>query len=73
MKLKRGDKVKVISGDERGQSGKVLQVDWEKSRVIVERVNMVKRHQKPRGQGVQSGIIEKEAPIHISNVKKIED
>ena len=58
----------VIAGDDKGKTGRVLSVDDEKQRVVVEKVNFVKRHTKARRQGVQSGIIEKEAPIHLSNV-----
>ncbi len=68
--IKKGDRVKVVAGKKKnkGQIGVVLSVDRDKQRVIVEKLNMVKRHQKA-GQGTkQGGIIEKEAPIHISNV-----
>jgi len=58
----------VIAGDDRGKTGKVLKVLLEKNRVIVEKVNFIKRHTKPRGQKVQGGILEREAPIHVSNV-----
>ena len=57
-----------IAGDDKGKVGKVLSVDDEKNRLIVEKVNFVKRHTKARKQGVQSGIVEREAPIHVSNV-----
>jgi len=68
MKIRKGDVVMVIAGDDKGKTGRVLAVDAEKQRVVVERVNFVKRHTKARKQGVQSGIIEKEAPLHLSNV-----
>ena len=68
MKIRKGDTVQVISGNERGKTGRVLSVDEAKQRVTVERLNMVKRHTKARSRGAQSGIIEKEAPIHVSNV-----
>ena len=73
VKIRKGDTVAVIAGDDKGtidhpRLGRVLSVDEEKQRVVVERVNMVKRHTKARRQGVQSGIVEKEAPIHMSNV-----
>jgi large subunit ribosomal protein L24 len=58
----------VIAGDDKGKTGRVLAVDEIKQRVIVEKVNFVKRHTKARKQGAQSGIIEKEAPVHMSNV-----
>jgi large subunit ribosomal protein L24 len=68
MKIRKGDVVMVIAGDDKGKTGRVLAVDAEKQRVVVEKVNFVKRHTKARKQGVQSGIIEKEAPLHVSNV-----
>jgi len=68
IKIRKGDTVIVISGDDKGKTGRVLSVDAERQRVIVEKVNFVKRHTKPRGQGQQGGILEKEAPIHVSNV-----
>jgi len=64
----RNDQVIVIAGDDRGKTGRVLKVLREESRVIVEKVNFIKRHTKPRGQKIQGGILEREAPIHISNV-----
>jgi large subunit ribosomal protein L24 len=68
IKIRKGDTVQVISGNERGKTGRVLAVNDVTQRVTVEKLNMVKRHTKARKQGAQSGIIEKEAPIHISNV-----
>ena len=68
IKIRRGDTVMVIAGDDKGKTGRVLSVDAEKHRVIVEKVNFVKRHTKPKGQGQQGGILEKEAPVHLSNV-----
>jgi large subunit ribosomal protein L24 len=68
IKIRKGDMVQVISGDDRGRVGRVLSVDEVKQRVLVEKVNFVKRHSKARRQNVQGGIIEKEAPIHLSNV-----
>jgi large subunit ribosomal protein L24 len=68
IKIRKGDNVIVVAGDDKGRTGRVLSVDAEKQRVIVEKVNFVKRHTKPRGQGQQGGILEKEAPVHISNV-----
>lgn len=68
LKIRKGDTVVVIAGDDKGKTGRVLSVDEEKRRVVVEKVNLVKRHTKARRQGMQSGIIEKEAPIHLSNV-----
>jgi len=68
MKIRKGDTVQVIAGDDKGKTGRVLSVDEVKQRVVIEKVNLVKRHTKARRQGTQSGIIEKEAPIHLSNV-----
>jgi len=68
IKIRKGDTVMVIAGDDKGKTGRVLSVDAVKRRVIIEKVNFVKRHTKPRGQGQQGGILEKEAPLAISNV-----
>jgi len=68
LKLRKGDIVTVIAGDDKGKTGRVLSVDETKLRVIVEKINFVKRHTKARGQNQQGGILEKEAPIHLSNV-----
>jgi large subunit ribosomal protein L24 len=64
----RNDQVVVIAGDDRGKTGRVLKVLLEEGRVIVEKVNFIKRHTKPRGQKAQGGILEREAPVHLSNV-----
>jgi len=66
--IRKGDTVRIIAGREKGKIGKVLRVDKVKHRVWVEKLNFVKRHQKPTQQHRQGGIIEKEAPLHISNV-----
>ena len=68
IKIKTGDNVKVITGNHKGSEGKVLKIVSEKNRLIVEGVNMVKKHMKPNAQNPQGGIIEKEASLHISNV-----
>jgi large subunit ribosomal protein L24 len=68
MKIRKGDTVQVIAGDDKGKTGRVLSIDEVKHRVVVEKVNFVKRHTKARRQGQQGGILEKEAPIHLSNV-----
>ena len=68
MKIRKGDTVKVTTGRERGKTGKVLRFDLKKGRVWIEHLNMVKRHQRPSQLHKQGGIIEKEAPISISNV-----
>lgn len=67
-RIRKDDKVKVITGKEKGKMGKVLKVLRDQNRVIIENVNFVKRHTKPGGQTRQGGIIEKEASIHASNV-----
>ena len=67
-RIKKNDKVMVRAGKERGKIGAVLKVDTEKDRVVVERINMVKRHTRAGGTSAQGGIIEKEASIHLSNV-----
>lgn len=68
LKIKSGDTVRVIAGDHKGSEGKVLKVDAEKNKAIVEGVNMVSKHTKPSAKNPQGGIIKKEAPIHISNL-----
>ncbi|MDP2361455.1 MAG: 50S ribosomal protein L24 [bacterium] len=68
MKLKKGDKVLILSGVDKGKEGRVLQALPKKDRVLVEGVNVIKRHTKPRSQGQPGGIIEKEAPVHVSKV-----
>lgn len=71
MHLKINDQVEVIAGKDKGRVGKIIRVDRNKNKVIVERINMVKRHTKPNAMNQQGGIIEKEAPIHVSNVMLI--
>jgi len=74
MKVRSGDRVQVISGKDRGKSGRILRVDTKRERVFVEGLNMVKRHTRPsQVPGAQSeaalgGVIEREGPIHVSNV-----
>lgn len=68
MNIVKNDTVKVISGNHKGKVGKVLKVFPGTKRVIIEKVQLIKRHTKPRSQQEQGGIIEKEAPIHVSNV-----
>lgn len=67
-RIKKDDKVKVVSGKEKGKMGKVLKVLRDRNRLVIENVNFVKRHTRPGGQTRQGGIVEKEAPIHWSNV-----
>ncbi len=69
MKIKIGDKVKVITGTNKGKEGKVSKVLRNENRVIIEGVNIVKKHVKPGRTNETGGILETEAPIHISNVK----
>lgn len=66
--IKRDDKVKVIAGKDSGKIGKVLKVNRKKQRVLVENINIIKRHTRPTAQNRQGGIVESEAPIHWSNV-----
>lgn len=71
LKIKKGDVVKVLTGNSKGKEGRVLEVYSEKMRVLVEGVNIVKKHQKPSQTHPNGGIVEMEAPIHYSNVKLI--
>jgi len=66
--IKKNDLVMVIQGREKGKSARVLKVFPEKEKVLLEKINFVKRHSRPHGQQRQGGIIEKEAPLHLSNV-----
>jgi large subunit ribosomal protein L24 len=70
-RLKKDDTVIVIAGRERGKTGKVLRVLPEENRVLIERVNMMKRHSKPRGVQQPGGLVEREASVHLSNVLPI--
>jgi len=72
MHVKKGDKVMVISGKDKGKTGVVLAAYPKKDRVIVENVNIVKKHAKPSQDNPQGGIINMEAPIHVSNVMPID-
>ena len=72
-RLKKGDTVLVISGKERGKTGKILRMVAEKSRATVERLNMVKRHRKGRNAQTTGGIVEREAPLHLSNLMLVCD
>ncbi len=72
LKIRKGDLVKVISGDSKGQQGKVLEVIPVDNRAIVEKVNMVSKHSRPNAQNTQGGIVKKEAPIHLSNLMLID-
>ncbi|MFA5570509.1 MAG: 50S ribosomal protein L24 [Sphaerochaetaceae bacterium] len=68
MKLKKNDNVKVLAGKDKGKTGRILKIDHEKQRVIVQGVNMVKKTMKRRSEQDQGGIKEIEAPVHVSNV-----
>ena len=72
LKIKSGDNVRVIAGDDKGSEGKVLRVFREKNKAIVEGVNMVSKHVKPSATNPQGGIVKKEAAIHISNIALID-
>ena len=73
MKVKVNDKVKILAGKDKGKEGKVLKTLRKDDKVIVEGINIIKKHIKPNGQGETGGIREMEAPIHVSNVKVITD
>jgi large subunit ribosomal protein L24 len=66
--IKKGDRVKVISGNSKGLEGTVLSINTTKDRAIVEGVNMIKKHSKPSAGNPQGGIVEQEGPIHVSNL-----
>lgn len=72
LHIKKGDTVYVNAGDDKGQTGKVLAVQVEKQRAIVEGVNMIKKHTKPNAKNPQGGIVEQEAAIHISNLQVLD-
>ena len=67
-RIRKGDTVVVISGRERGKTGKVMSVDLRAGKVVVEKLNIIKRHTKPNQKAKQGGILEREAPLQISNV-----
>lgn len=71
IKIKKGDKVRVISGSNKGSEGEVISIKKDKNKAIVEGVNVVKKHNKPSAQSPQGGISEMEAPIDISNLSLI--
>jgi large subunit ribosomal protein L24 len=72
LHIKKGDTVMVITGNSKGQQGKVLKVDTAKSKAIVEGINMVSKHTKPNAKSPQGGIIKKEALVHVSNLMVID-
>ena len=65
--VKKNDLVMVVSGREKGKSGRILKVMPDKEKILVEKINFVKRHSRPHGKQRQGGILEKEAPLHLSN------
>jgi large subunit ribosomal protein L24 len=71
-KLKKGDTVRVISGESKGQEGKILEIITKKDRVLVEGVNMISKHTKPNAKSPQGGIVKQEGTIHISNLMLVE-
>ncbi len=72
VKIKTGDTVRVTSGDHKGTEGKIVRIDREKNKAIVEGANMVSKHEKPSARNPQGGIVKKEAMIHISNLALID-
>lgn len=72
LHIKKGDTVTVITGESKGQKGRVLEIDRAKYRAIVEGINMVSKHTKPNAKAPQGGIVKKEAPIHLSNLMLVD-
>jgi len=72
LHIKKGDTVVVITGESKGQKGRVLEVDRDKNRALVEGVNMVSKHTKPNAKSPQGGILKKEAPVHVSNLMLVD-
>jgi large subunit ribosomal protein L24 len=72
MKIKKGDTVKILSGDDKGKKGKVLMVFPKLNKVLVEGVNVMKRHERPRKQGSKGQIVDKAMPMNVSKVTKVE-
>ncbi len=72
LHIKKGDTVIVIAGESKGQKGRVLEVNRDKNKAIVEGVNMVSKHTKPNAKAPQGGIIKKEAPVHVSNLMLVD-
>lgn len=72
LKIKSGDTVRIITGDHKGQEGKVQKILRDKNKAIVEGVNMVSKHEKPSASNPQGGIVKKEAPVHISNLSLVD-
>lgn len=72
LKVKVGDIVRIVAGDHKGVEGKIMKVDFEKNKAIVEGANLVSKHEKPSAKNPQGGIVKKEALIHISNLSLID-
>ncbi len=72
LKIKTGDTVRIMAGDHKGTEGKVMKVFVDKNKAIIEGANMVSKHEKPSAKNPQGGIVQKEAPIHISNLALID-
>lgn len=72
MKIRKGDRVRVLTGKDRGKEGEVSDVDPRRNKVVVDGINVAKRHQKPTRAMQQGGIIDKAMPIHVSNVALID-
>ena len=72
MKIKKGDNVKIITGKDKGKSGKIVRVLVKENKVIIDGLNMMKKHQRPRKSGEKGSMINIAMPIHASNVKKTE-
>lgn len=72
LHIKKGDTVKVIAGNSKGQQGKVLSIDRSKMRAIIEGLNMISKHTKPNAKNTQGGIVKQEAPIHVSNLMVVD-
>ena len=71
MHIRKGDMVKIITGEDRGKTGKVLKVFPKRQRAIVEGLNYIYRHTRPSQRNQQGGIVEKEAPVHVSNLRVV--
>lgn len=73
MKIKVGDKVKILTGKDKGKEGKIIKTFKKENKVLVEGINIVKKHQKPNNQNETGGILDRENPIHVSNVKLVKN
>ncbi len=73
FKLKKGDLVRVISGESKGQEGKILEIDTKKSRVLIEGVNLISKHSKPSAKNTNGGIVKQEGSVHVSNLMYVEN